>query len=343
MGIFRAGNDQCLLSLSIQLTKKGVQEYEKVIERCFEALATLKISGIPRYIFDEVCQVEELRYKYQSRDEVYELVSEYATSLIDEPMETFPRQTLIPSCYAPDKIKELILHLTPQSCLFTLVAPQELTNLAPTAKEKWMGVEYTLLEISKEKIEKWKQASLHMAMSIPRPNPYLPSNLSVKGTPLSEKTNILFQPTLMSDEALGKIYAAEDRQFLVPEVSWTFSFKTPQIADSDPLSNALADLYCHAISEILKTASYEALMGGLSYSLQPQHGALDLKIVGYNEKAIDLLKKVTNTMKSASLSEAQFAQYVDTLTRDYNNDLTANPLKEGGELMWSILTKIFPA
>jgi insulysin len=340
VGNFRAGNDQCLLTLTIELTSKGVKDYEKVIERCFEALAALKISGIPRYIFDEVCQIEELRYKFQSREEIFELVSNYATQMIDEPLETFPRQSLIPSCYSPDKVKELIHHLTPRACFFTLVAPSQQTKIKTTAKEKWMGVDYTLLDIHEDHLQKLERASSHMAMSIPRPNPFLPTSLRVKSQ-TAEKHTILPQPTLICDENFGKIYAAEDQQFLVPEVCWIFSFKTPCIADADPLSNVLADLYCHTISELLKTSSYEAQVGGLSYSLKPNHGALELKILGYSEKAGDLLKKVLETMKSANPSEAQFAQYVETLTRDYKNELNSTPLKQGGELMRSILFKEF--
>jgi insulysin len=340
VGKFRAGNDQCLISLSIELTTKGVHEYDTVIERCFEALATLKISGIPRYIFDEVCQIEELRYKFQSRQEVFDLVSEYATSMVDEPLETFPRHTLIPSCYAPDKIKELMSHLTPQTCLYTLVAHPHLTKIEATIKERWMGVGYSLVKIPEEKMRKWEEASLHMAMSIPRPNPFLPTNLCVKGKP-AEKEGILPHPSLISNDALGKVYVVQDQHFLVPEVCWIFAFKTPQISDADPLTNALADIYCHTISEQLKTSSYEALMGGLSFNLKPKHGALELKIVGYSEKAPELLKKVIETMKTACPTEAQFPIYVETLQRDYSNDLTVSPLKQGGELMWSILFKEF--
>lgn len=340
VGNFRAGKDQCLLSLSIELTSKGVQEYEKVIERCFEALATLKLSGIPRYIFDEVCQIEELRYKFQSRQAVFDLVSDYATQMVDEPLETFPHKTLVPSCYQPDKINALIHHLTPQECLFTLVASPDLTKIQTTTKEKWMGVDYAVIKIPTDKMRKWEQSSLHMAMSIPRPNPFLPSNLSIKGKK-AEKEATMPKPTLVADEGLGKIYAAEDTHFLTPEVCWTFSFKTPQISDADPMSHALADLYCYAISEALKTSSYEAMVSGLSYTLQPKHGALELKILGYSEKAGDLLKKVLETMRTVRPSETQFTQYVDALAREYNNDLTVNPLKQGRELMWSILFKDF--
>lgn len=338
VGNSRAGHDQCLLSLSIELTAKGIQEYEKIIERCFGAIATLQKSGIPRYIFDEVCQVEELSYRFQSRQEVFDLVSDYAMRMIDEPLDTYPRQTLIPSLYAPEKVQELISFLTPKTCQYTLVAPPHLTKIQPTVKEKWLGVDYTLVPISSDKMERWQQACLHMAMSIPRPNPFLPLNLSIKGH-FSDSKTIIPKPTLISDEPLGKIYAAEDAEFLVPEVSWTFSFKTPQISDAQPITHCLADLYCHTVNEVLKTSSYEALMGGLSFSLKPKNGSLELKIMGYSDKAADLLKAVVWAMKTACPTKEQFILYNELIARDYANALNVNPLKEGNELLLSILFK----
>lgn len=340
VGTFRAGNDQCLLSLSIDLTTKGVQEYEKVITRCFEAIASLRQSGIPLYLFDEVCQIENMRYKFQSKQEIFEFVSDYAAKLIDEPLDTFPYQTLIPSQYAPEKIQELIATLSPETCQYTLMAPPALTKLKATAKEKWMGVGYTLVDISPAKLREWTQSDYHTAISIPRPNPFLPSALAIKGA-VQRVNHLLPQPELICDEPIGKIYAAEDTQFLVPEVSWTFSFKTPLISDADPLSHVYGDLYCHTVNERLKNTSYEALVGGLSYSLTPVHGALELKIVGFSDKAADFLKQVLIAMKNASPRAEEFALYRELMGRDYTNALTASPIKEAKELLLGILFKEF--
>ncbi len=340
VGNNRLGNDQCLLSLSIQLTTKGVQEYDKVIERCFGAIAALKSSGVPRYIYDEVCKIEELRYRYQSRESIYDLVSDYAQNMIDEPLETYPHKTLLPTRYAPEKIEELIVKLTPECCQYTLVASPHVSKIEPTAKERWMGVQYSVVNINPAHMKKWKEVAVNAAMSIPRPNPFIPANLAIKGK-LSEKERILPQPKLIQDDDFGKIYSAVDEQFLVPQICWTFSFKTPQISDAKPMSHALADLYCHAVNEALKTSSYEALMGGLSYSLKPKHDALELKVSGYSDKAIELLKAVTATMKTIQPNKTEFALYKEMLERDYANSLNANPLKEGSELLLGVLFKDF--
>ena len=319
---------------------KRTQEYEKVAQRCFEAISSLRQSGIPRYVFDEVCQIENLRYRFQSKPEVFDMVSDYAMRMVDEPLDTFPRQTLIPSLYAPEKIEELIATLTPQTCLYTLMAPHHLTKMNPTVKEKWLGVDYTLVPISPEKMDQWAKASSHSEISIPRPNPFLPANLTIKGQFAKEK-KLIPEPTLISDEALGKIYSAQDTQFLVPEVCWTFTLKTPQISEADPLSHVFADLYCHTVNEALNATSYEALMGGLTYSLKPKQGALELTIKGYSDKATDFLYTIIETMHTACPTQKQFSLYHEQLARDYTNALNVTPLKQGGEVLLGVLFKEF--
>lgn len=340
MGNFRAGHDQCLLSLTVKLTNKGVQEYEKVIARCFEGITSIRQSGIPLYVYDEVRHLEEMRYRFQSREDVFDLVSNYATGMVDEPLETFPRQTLIPTLYAPEKIQELINCLTPQACQYTLIAHPSVSKVSPTVKERWFGVDYTRVPISEDKIALWTKAAGHKAVSIPRPNPFLPSSWTLKSEPV-ENDSLLPKPVVISDDPIGLIYAAADTQFLVPEVSWTFLIKTPEICEASPLSHVFADLYCHTVAEQLNTISYEALTAGLSFSLKPKQGALELKIKGYSDKAADFLNTVVGTMKTACPTQEQFDLYYELLARDYVNSLNVNPLKQGGEMMWSILYQDF--
>lgn len=336
-GSFNAGHDQCLFTLSVQLTAKGVQEYETVIERCFQAIALLRDVGIPRYVFDEVFEIGELKYRFQPREEIFELVTDLAMQLVDEPIETFPRKTLLPTSYDPERVQELVKHLTPHRCQFTMVAHPHLTKQTTTVKEKWMGVDYTVKSIKKEKLDKWAAARPNFDISIPRPNPFLPGSITIEGEPV-ENTS-LPHPSLLVDSSKGKIYACKDDRYLVPEVSWMFKLKTPAVSPADAASLALADLYCHSVNERLNSIAYEAKIAGLSYSLSSAQDGIELKLIGYSDKAETLLDTVLTAMKNTRPSREQFAVYQDQLMRDYFNRANVTPLKQGSELLWSILYK----
>ncbi len=78
---------------------------KNVISRCFEAITSIRQSGIPRFIFDEVQQTEERRYRFQPREEIFNLVSEYAMRMVDEPLDTFPRKSFIPPLIPQKKLQ----------------------------------------------------------------------------------------------------------------------------------------------------------------------------------------------------------------------------------------------
>lgn len=63
--------------------------------------------------------------------------------------------------------------------------------------------------------------------------------------------------------------------------------------------------------------------------------------MGYSDKATELLKAVVSTLTNACPTQEQFNLYKELIARDYVNTLNANPLKEGKELLWSLLFKDF--
>lgn len=336
-GTSRAGKDQCFFTLSLKLTEKGIQEYETVIQRCFEAIATLNKSGIPRYIFDEVTEIEELKYRFQPREEVFDTVTELAYRLVDEPLETFPRESLLPTAYSPEKILEFLGNLTPYTCQFTLVAPPHLTHFLPTSREKWMEVEYSLIAITSKKLENWAHAKPHFNISVPRPNPFLPESISLEEA-IPEKS-LFPKPSVTLDSPYGKMYLCQDSRFLIPEISWTFTIHTPEITAADPKSQALADLFCLALNESLNSIAYEAKIAGLKYSLESSHSGLELQVIGYSDKADTFLKTLLSSMKQSMVTQDQFMLYSQQLMRQYVNTANKSPLNQGRELLSEILYK----
>ncbi|MCP5470054.1 MAG: insulinase family protein [Chlamydiales bacterium] len=334
-GFHRAGEGQGFLTLSVGLTAQGVAQYEKVIERCCQAIASLRGSGIPRYIFDEVVQIEELHYTFQSREDVFDFVADYAVGMVDEPLETFPRQTLIPSVYDENQITAFLQELKPEKALYTLIAPEKINPFKADRNETWLGAAYRLVAVPKQRLEKWRNVEPHPCISIPAPNKFLPENLSVHGEPSGKKG--LPAPTLLADTLTAKVYSCTDDRFFVPQVAWRFNFSTPEVKESAPKSQVLADLYCHAVSEKLNTLAYNAAMAGLNFSLSPARNGVVLSIEGYSDKAATLLVSVLEYMQKGTPTKEEFELYKNLAKRDYMNRANASALKQGGEILWNVL------
>lgn len=337
VGSHHIGKQQTLFTIDIQLTDRGLQEYEQVIAYCFQALASYRITGIPRLLFDEVAQLDRLRYCYQSRSPTATFVSDYAEAMIDEPLETFPEKTLTSTRYERESFDGLLAKLTPDSCHFSLLATPQKSRLLPDLKERWLGADYTIHPLSTHKLQTWTASLPHPLIHLPEKNAYFPQNLT-----LVEATTDT-TPLLLEDSEQGTCYFCIDQDFKVPQISWNFSLKTPLISTKQIKSHVLADLFCHTVSERLKGASYEAALGGLSFDLIPDFNGLRLRVDGFHDKAPLLMEHIVNALATTVPTKGEFEEYRALLQRHYSNTCSRSPLAEAKELVWSLLYEHFPS
>ncbi|MCH9609831.1 MAG: Protease 3 [Chlamydiales bacterium] len=332
-GCSQEGKGQSLFNLSVHLTQKGLKEHETVIARCFEAIARFRLTGIPRYVYNEVREIYTLSYNYQSRKDVFEMVTDYAVNMIDEPLETFPLKTVMPTHYSPEIIDETLSCLTPEKCQYTLLAPKNLCKIEPDCQEKWMDVSYSVKPLPKKQLKNWSISTPHPEIALPDPNSYLPTSFALCK---QEATEL---PKLIDETPYGKCYLQTDEQFGVPEVSWTFTFKTPHISDNNPKSQVLADLYCHTITQELNSKAYLAKMAGLEYQLKPCSNGVELTLQGFHDKAPLFLSEILQTMKQTTPTKETFATYKDLAHRCYCNESSSSAIMTAKEMMWDAVYK----
>lgn len=125
-------------SINVMLTKEGVMNANTVIERVFQTLHLLQNRSIPSYVYKEMETMSLIHYKYQSRDKAFDFVTSAAANLLDEPLATYPKITMIPSSYQPKKVQAILQSLTPASCIYSLMASSELTGVVPEKKSSGM-------------------------------------------------------------------------------------------------------------------------------------------------------------------------------------------------------------
>ena len=325
----RWSSDSQMLIVDINLTETGLKQTDTVITRLFQTLHRLKETGIPRYIFDEHKRISTLGYEYQSRSEAFSYAMETSAALIFEDLETFPQKLTVPQRYDPQLIQTLLTSLTPDSCVYIVLADPKLTGVEPAIQEKWMNASYTMKEIPSSQLLTWSEAKPHPQIDVTPANPYLPESLTL--APVDSKNPS--SPTLLGpEEPSGKAYFQQDTTYLVPETAAIFSLKTP-LLDGSAKSRVLFDLYNRSLLEMLSTPIFFAGQAGIT--LQTGQTDFDYKIIsfGYSEKIPLFLKTIFESLITLSPTHSEFEVYKQSLLSTYDNASKELPFRQSLQLL----------
>lgn len=335
----RLSSDHLFLHVNIVLTKQGVIQSNTVIERCFQNISLLKKTGIPVFLFNEMQTMATLNYEYQSREKAFDFVSDASDGLIDESLETYPQKTLVATQYDPKAISTILNLLTPEQCLYSIIASPQLTGATPDKKEQWNGGEYTIRPIPEATLKQWTTLAPNRYITLPPVNPYIPKDLHL----VHQDKTFSNPPTplLLNQTNEGTNYFWEDLRYNTPEVYYILGFKTP-LFDGLAKSTAMTDLLTKTFYQKCSPTLSMAKTAGLYAVLEQKNLKVLLKLYGYSEKAPFFLKHLLLSLKHLSCSKEEFNLYKDSLIILYENQRKAEPYVQAGEFLSNILYNDIP-
>ncbi|GAB4225768.1 MAG: insulinase family protein [Chlamydiales bacterium] len=337
-GTYSLDQKRKVFVIQIDLTKKGVHQAYRVIERVFQAITTLKTQLIPRYIFDHIsmtCELDLLYPKYQSP---FEEVMDIATHLHAYHLKNYPETALVPRVYNPEAYREFLQIFTPEHALINIIASSALTGIKHQNIEPWYGVEYSVQEVPRKVFEEWKHCQILSNLLIPKKNPWQITKLSFE----KDKVSSSFpRPQLISQDDRGTLYHSSETLYPCPEVYLKLQIHSPLINPSDPRSIALSELLIRMFLDHINEDIYEAKMAGLELNLTQSEGALALKVYGYHEKAGLLAKTIIEKFNTYQPSLEEFHKAYEAQSRIYKNFTNAGPLKHGFDALRQILYSFY--
>jgi insulysin len=313
-GILPLSNAQAEFYVDIHLTEKGLKQRDSVVERVFQAIAHLKAKALPPYLFQNMQDVEKLRYQYQPKEDVFTFLMKQILTISGESIETFPIQTAITQTFDPQSIKALLATLTPQNAHIELLAKPKHFPIKLDKMEKWTETKYNIEPLPKDKIASWSKVSPHFQIDLPEENTYIPRSFNL----FASQTNPLPpHPKQIYQSGKGSIYFAQDQKYQMPQIYWAFEIKTPKIMIGDPNSIVLGDLYIKMLCDALNHISYQALMADLHYALQRTANGISITLAGYNDKAENLFDEILRQLAPKTILESKFKIYKESLLQHH--------------------------
>jgi insulysin len=229
-------SDYELFEVAIGITTKGLAAVDQIIAAIYSYIAMLGDQSIPKYVFGEVLQLEELQWRFASKGSANGYVQNLATS-----MQKYP-----PS--------------------LAVAGPSRLA-LALDKTEKWYGTEYSAERIPASTLNQWRNPAKpkKLGLDFPRKNVFIPTESGLKvmfpvapkdrfrKRTFEERMEPIPPPRIIRDdgtEGRWTVYYKRDERFGQPKAFIVFEVLSKEVY-STAKNAALSNLYEFCIGDRL--------------------------------------------------------------------------------------------
>ncbi|KAF9428230.1 Insulinase (Peptidase M16) [Podila epigama] len=306
------------LKISIDLTPEGLERYEDVTAVVFQYIKLIQEQGLKPYIWDEVSSLSSISFRFKEKSPA----AAYVTSLVRIMQRGYSPETTISGAdlireYNPSMIQESVNCLSTDRWHSTLVTQN--VNIVPgqtfTHTERWYGTEYHVSPVPTQFLERLKDLELHPELRLPEHNDFVPTNFDTHRIPITEPASA---PILLKHTPMVRLWHKKDDTFWVPKVNIYFRLASPLVMTT-PANFVKTVIFVRLVKDSLKEQVYSAELAGLMYSLDVSVDGIVLKVEGYNDKALVLLRMVIQRIRTYTVDPDRFHLIHEKLEREYAN------------------------
>jgi insulysin len=318
--------------VTVALTRLGLEKVDEIVESIFSVISMLRDNVIPKYIFNEVLQLEELGWRFASKGGVSSYVQSLSSSLQNYPPSLCvagPRRlalsqddsTLVSSSkprtsfdstgqltFTTKLVSDFVDNLTVDNAMYTILSKS--FQGQTTQKETWYGTDYRADPVPFSTTLKWKNPTnvKDLGIAFPKPNVFIPSEKGLKLKFPPPQTSIVQRqrtfeermvpvppPKIIRDDGPDgrwTVYYKPDEKFGQPKAFVIFELLTKEVYSSVK-SAALSNMYEFCVADKLGEYAYDAGLAGLTYDVRIVPRGVRLTFGGYNDKLEDFAKYVT--------------------------------------------------
>ena len=278
--------------ISINLSKKGLQNYKEVILRCLKYIKIMQSKELNKRYHDEYRTIENMNFQYRAKLDPITATKKYATYL----MEYKPEDVIAGPCfneYDEELIKKYLdmLQLDNLNIYFFSNIFEKECNLT----EKYYGTKYSKedINITEDEINSYK---CDHVFDYPPENEFMPKNFDILPPP--EKINKY--PEKIKSNKNMEIWYLQDTIFKKPEAYLFAQFITPvNICDFSEIkirimASVLDKIITQQLGEFLYSAEKVNVNVNFSFGSPKSHIIFE----GYNDSCkkgmISIFKLIKN-------------------------------------------------
>lgn len=304
--------------VKVQLTKQGFENVSEIEALMFEYISLLSKKGISKSRFTELKNTGFMEFEYGDKIDPYREAMYYANQLHSTPLQDILSAPYLFLEYDETLIRNFLGRLSPKNLFRKLVAPEVVTDVV----SQLYGTPYKFspnISVQAKCITK-QCLALKRTLGLPSKNPYIPRNFDLVGH------QGVLEPEIIRSGNSFNVWFAQDTKFGLPMGYVKARYKFPAVGESLE-GFVAAKIMVSILREQMNEKSYDASMGGLSYSLNTNTRGIDLEFSGYSDSLKHLVRDVSRTMKRfgknerfrAELNSKYFSQIQRELMRRQEN------------------------
>lgn len=287
-----------VFAISVSLTDKGLAQRDEVVAAIFNYLKMLHSEGIKQSYFDEISHVLNLDFRYPSITRDMDYIEWLVDTMLRVPVEHALDAPYLADRYDPKAIAERLDAMTPQNARIWFVSPDEPHN--KTAY--FVNAPYQVDKITPQRFTQWQQLESGISLSLPALNPYIPDDFT-----LTKPSHEFKKPEMVVDKPGLRVLYMPSRYFAdEPKADVTVAFRNAKTMDS-ARNQVLFSLTDYLAGLALDQLSYQASVGGLSFSTSPNNGLM-FNANGFTQRLPQLLTALIEGYSSFTPTEDQLAQ-----------------------------------
>jgi insulysin len=311
--------------VSIELTKDGLDHIDELIGLVFGFVRLIKKVGVLEWIHNESASLADISFRFKERAEPFSVVQQLSSSMPHYPEAEYMTGPVLCSEYKPEAVHDILACLTPEQVNVTIVGRsfEGLTD----RKEPWYQTEYSQAFVSADQLATWSSCDADPALSIPAPNPFIPTDFSLAAEPLPFSDDDLSGPLKVEETDTYDLYYMLDKTFRRPRTSVCVKLES-NAAYSSPREAVLTDLFVTLLEDsLVDEISYNAELAGLRYSMHSMSYGVYLAISGYTDKLMVLAKAILDKMASFRVNPNRFEKICDQAERRWANFDLSQPYR----------------
>ncbi|CAH8476306.1 unnamed protein product [Schistosoma turkestanicum] len=297
-GVGRIAEGICSLSLSIELTLKGLENTNEIITNVYQYINMLRSDEPQKWIFDEEQALCQLNFRFKDKEPPYDYVAGLASNLLLYGLQDVLTGPFLAATYDPDLIKKILNCLTPDNCRIFLVSKTYTDKCVE--EEPWYHTKYLANNIPENTLSAWRTCSTNPELKFPEPNPFIATEFDLIQNKCPTNADM---PELLIETEMSRIWYFQDTEFNLPKGFITFHIVSP-LAVFDPFHTSLCVIYANLFEDHINELTYSSMLAGMNVHVKRTSEGIKLSFLGYSHKLKSFVKEIV----------LQFVNYYQPIT-----------------------------